>query len=141
MLANIAMFFVVYFGVVTGVEMLGFSQLTEVLYTILNLLGSILFGLIIMIFGNFLATIVQKGLIKSEDNAYMASVAKIGILGLFLAIALRTMGIANSIVELAFGLTLGSLAVAIALAYGLGGREAAGKHMERILDKFRKKGS
>ena len=48
------------------------------------------------------------------------------------------MGIANSIVELAFGLTLGSLAVTVALAYGLGGREAAGKHMEKILKKFQK---
>ena len=49
------------------------------------------------------------------------------------------MGIANSIVELAFGLTLGAIAVAVALSYGLGGREAAGKHMEQILKKFQGK--
>jgi hypothetical protein len=36
------------------------------------------------------------------------------------------MGIANEIVELAFGVTLGAIAVAVALSYGLGGREAAG---------------
>ena len=46
------------------------------------------------------------------------------------------MGIANSIVDLAFGLTLGAVAVAVALAYGLGGREAAGEHMKKILGKF-----
>jgi len=41
------------------------------------------------------------------------------------------MGIANEIVNLAFGLTLGALAVAFALAFGLGGREAAGKVAEQ----------
>jgi len=47
------------------------------------------------------------------------------------------MGIANEIVTLAFGLTLGSVAVAVALAFGLGGREAGGRQMEYILSKFR----
>jgi len=48
------------------------------------------------------------------------------------------MGIADDIVNLAFGLTLGSIAVAFALAFGLGGREAAGKSMEDFLSRFRK---
>ena len=47
------------------------------------------------------------------------------------------MGIADDIVNLAFGLTLGALAVAFALSFGLGGREAAGKQMEAFLSKFR----
>lgn len=48
------------------------------------------------------------------------------------------MGVANSTVELAFGLTLGALAVTISLSYGPGGREAAGKHMEEIINKMKK---
>jgi hypothetical protein len=48
------------------------------------------------------------------------------------------MGIANEIVQLAFGLTLGSVAVAVALAFGLGGREAAGKLLEHWLAKLKK---
>ncbi|MFY0654825.1 MAG: mechanosensitive ion channel [Cyclobacteriaceae bacterium] len=135
-LANIVYFFVVFFGVVTGIEMLGFERLSEIFHTILNLLGNIMFGLLVMVIGNVVASTVHAALTKTNDNKYMAGIARVGIIGLFLAIALRTMGIANSIVELAFGLTLGSLAVTIALAYGLGGREAAGKHMEKILKKF-----
>ena len=38
--------------------------------------------------------------------------------------------------NLAFGLTLGAAAVAFALAFGLGGREAAGKQMEKFFDSF-----
>ncbi len=136
--AAIVYFFVVFFGIVTGIEMLGFERLSEVFHTILNLLGSILFGMVVMLIGNMIASTVYTAMTKSNTNTYMAGVARVGIIGLFLAIALRTMGIANSIVELAFGLTLGSLAVTIALAYGLGGREAAGKHMAKILDRFQK---
>ena len=89
--------------------------------------------------GNFLGSIIYKSMNSSGENAFVAGIARVAIIGLFLAIALRTMGIANSIVELAFGLTLGAIAVAVALSYGLGGREAAGKHMEEILKRFRGK--
>ena len=137
--ANIIFFFMVFFGVISGVEMLGLDRLAEVLHTILNLSGNVLFGLIILVMGNFLGSVIFKSMSASSENAFVAGIARVAIVGLFLAIALRTMGIANSIVELAFGLTLGAIAVAVALSYGLGGREAAGKHMAEILKKFQKK--
>jgi hypothetical protein len=37
------------------------------------------------------------------------------------------MGLADQIVMMAFGLILGSAAIATALAFGLGGRDAAGR--------------
>jgi hypothetical protein len=40
------------------------------------------------------------------------------------------MGIADEIINLAFGLLLGAIAVAVALAFGLGGREAASREIE-----------
>jgi len=41
------------------------------------------------------------------------------------------MGIANEIIELAFGIVLGAVAVAFAVAFGLGGRDAAARQIER----------
>lgn len=137
-IANILHFFIVFFGVISGVELLGMDRLTEVMHNILNLSGDILFGLVVMVLGNFVASVVHGSMSKKKENEFAAGIARMAIIGLFLAIALRTMGIANSIIDLAFGLTLGSLAVTVALAYGLGGREAAGKHMEDILKRFRK---
>ncbi|MCC7216995.1 MAG: hypothetical protein IT517_09510, partial [Burkholderiales bacterium] len=60
------------------------------------------------------------------------------IIGLVLAMGLRSMGVADSIVNLAFGLTLGAVAIAVALSFGLGGREAAGKLMEHWFSKLRR---
>jgi hypothetical protein len=51
---------------------------------------------------------------------------------LFTAIGLTFMGLADQIVMLAFGLILGSAAVATAIAFGLGGRDYAA----RLLDEW-----
>lgn len=138
LIGNVLFFFVMFAGVITGVEKLELFSLTDILNELLALSGSIMFGLLIMAFGNYLSKLAYKNLMKSDDNKFIANIAKWTILGMFLAISLRAMGIANEIVYLAFGLTLGAVAVAFALMFGLGGREAAGKHVAHILDKFRK---
>jgi hypothetical protein len=53
------------------------------------------------------------------------------------ALALRQTGIAQDIVNLAFGIVLGAIAVAAALAFGLGGRDMASKEIERWLKSIR----
>jgi hypothetical protein len=54
------------------------------------------------------------------------------------ALGLREMGIAQDIVNLAFGLLLGAVAVSVALAFGLGSREIASREVERWLDSWRR---
>ena len=51
------------------------------------------------------------------------------------AIGLRFMGLADDIINMAFGLLLGAVAVAAALAFGLGSREAAGRVVARLLER------
>ena len=133
-LSKLVYFFIAFFGVTTGIEKLGFAQLTGFMNKILSLSGNMVFGLALLLVGNFISKFAAKAVSGSGD--FLSSIVRIATLGLFLAISLRSMGIANSIVDLAFGLTLGAVAVAVALAYGLGGREAAGEHMKKILGKF-----
>jgi len=138
LLANVAFFFIMFIGIITGVERLGFHRLDGILAQIFELTGQIGFGLVILALGNYLANLAYKTMSNGRSDTFIASLSRIVILGLFLAISLRTMGIADNIVELAFGLTLGAVAVAVALSFGLGGREAAGAQMKKILDKFNK---
>jgi hypothetical protein len=51
--------------------------------------------------------------------------------------ALQQMGIASDIVNLAFGLLLGAIAVAIALAFGLGSRDVAAGQVREWLASFK----
>jgi len=138
-IGNLVYFFIVLFGITTAVEKLEFGNLSEILYTITNYAGKILFGLVILVIGNWISKIAAKNFSKKEDNAFVASIIRMAILSIFLAIGLRTMGIADEIINLAFGITLGTVALTIILSFGLGGREAAGKQMDKILNKFNKK--
>jgi hypothetical protein len=47
------------------------------------------------------------------------------------SIAIRHMGLANEIINLAFGLILGATALAVAIAFGLGGRDMAARKLEQ----------
>lgn len=139
--ANLVYFFLVFFGVITAVEILGLDRLTDILNQILEVTGQILFGLIILAIGNYISLVIYNTMTKSNNNSFIAGIIRWASLALFIAIALRTMGIANEIVELAFGLILGAIAVAVALSYGLGGRDAAGEHFKEIIQKLKKESS
>lgn len=139
MIGNLVYFFIILFGITTAVEKLEFAFLSEILFTITSYAGKIVFGLVILFAGTWIANVAAKNFAKNDDNSFVASIIKIAIISIFLAISLRTMGIADEIINLAFGISLGTVALTIILSFGLGGREAAGKQMEKILDKFNKK--
>lgn len=135
---NIAFFFIMLSALVSAVEQLAMPLLSEIFRDVLSFSGQVLVGLIILVVGNFVAGLAYNALSKSPDNRGVAMIVRMSIVGLAIAMGLQAMGIADNIVNLAFGLVLGSVAVAIALSFGLGGREAAGKQMEYWLAKLRK---
>ncbi len=138
MVGNIAFFFIMFAGILSAADKLEMASISTILEDIFEVTGRILFGLFIMAIGAFIANKVTSVMASNKDNEWLASISKFAILGIFGAIALSTMGIADDIVNLAFGLTLGAIAVAFALSFGLGGREAAGKAMEDFLSRFRR---
>jgi len=136
LLGNIAFFFIMFTGIIAAVDKLELEQVSDILTVIFAMTGKIFMGLLILILGNFIAGMVANAL-KGSNNQWVVSIARYGIIALFLAMGLNTMGVGSDIVNLAFGLTLGAIAVAVALAFGLGGREAAGRHFEHIMQKIR----
>ena len=136
--SNIAFFFIIFSGIVAASEKLNFMQLTEILNEVFAIAGRIFFGLVILVIGNFLANLAKDAMVSSEDSKWLGTFVRLAVLFIFLALGLSTMGIGQEIVNLAFGLTIGALAVAFALAFGLGGREAAGKYLDNFLERFRK---
>ena len=133
------MFFAMLFATVEAANQLQFSQVSEVVTTFINFGGDVLLGAVVLLIGFWLANIAHMAIVRTGGgaNTTLAGIVRIAILGLVIAMGLRAMGIADDIVNLAFGLTLGAVAVAVALSFGLGGREAAGKQMEHWLSKLR----
>jgi len=136
----VIMFFAMLFATVEAANQLDFNQVGVVVTTFIRFGADVLLGAIILVVGFWLAGLVY-GVIsrgRSEHAAGLAKLARLAIIGLVIAMGLRAMGIADDIVNLAFALTFGAIAVAVALSFGLGGREAAGKQMEHWLSRLRK---
>ena len=118
------------FASVSAFNLLNLEDLANLVSRLLVFVGHILTGLVIFAIGLYLANLVAK-IINSRDIVHakcLAIVAKAAILLLAGAMALQQMGLANEIISLAFGLLLGAVAVAGAIAFGVGGRDiAAGK--------------
>lgn len=129
---HIALFFIMLFATVEAAALLGFDGVHELLEEFIAFGADILLGLVIFAIGYWLADVAAQAIERANPEARgMARIARVAILGLVVAMGLRAMGVADDIVNLAFGLVLGAVAVAVALAFGLGGRQAAGQIADR----------
>ena len=99
-------------------------------------------ALIILGVGLYLGHLVERILQTVLKNSYshtFASVAKYAIFAITVFMALDQLGVAHSIVNAAFILVLGGLALAFGLAFGLGGKVFASKYLGKLDDKLEKK--
>ncbi len=120
-------------------HLLGFTLLADLLAEFTFFAGQVVLGLIIFGIGLYLANLAAE-VVKASGAAQaglLALAARISILVLAGAIALSQMGLAGEIINLAFGVVLGAIGVAVALAFGLGGREIAARELEEWLKSLR----
>ena len=127
------------FAVIEASELLGAGLLADLISQFLLAAGSIVAGLVIFGLGLYFAGVADR-VIRGTGGSQahlLAPVARIAIIVLSSALALRQTGIAQDIVNLAFGITLAAIAVAVALAFGLGGRDLAAKEIDTWLKSIR----
>lgn len=124
---------IVLFAAVEAARLLEFGAMAAMLGEVLSLASRVLFGAVIIALGILLANILAAATMKEGKPAseIMSVLVRWGVIALAAAVGLRFMGLANDIIVLAFGLILGSVAVAVAIAFGVGGRESARKLLQR----------
>ena len=126
-IATIVQIAIVLFFAVMAAQLLDFPQITEFLTEVLALGGRVLFGGAIIAVGFFIANLLAE-----MASGTGSTIVRYATLVLFVAMGLSYMGIADSIIELAFGALVVGGAAAAALAFGLGGRDAAARRLERM---------
>lgn len=126
-IAKVVQVAIVLFFAVMAAQMLGFPAITNFLTEVLELGGKVLFGAAIIAAGFFIANLLAKMV-----SGTASTILKYATLVLFVAMGLKYMGIADSIIELAFGALVVGGAAAAALAFGLGGRDAAARQLESM---------
>jgi hypothetical protein len=127
----IVMVFIMLFAIMMAADLLGFIFVNELIAVLTQFLGMVILGVVIIGIGIFVANFAANILRASGRAESVISFVKIAIVVLSIVLGIRAMGFADDLILLGFGLTLGAVAIAAAIAFGLGGREIAGELLAR----------
>ncbi|MDP1873758.1 mechanosensitive ion channel [Phenylobacterium sp.] len=140
--ARIVLVAIMLFSAIEAARLLSFLAVAAMLEEVVRLGAQVLFGGVIIaigvLLGNFLARLIDRS--TGGADGFASIIVRWATIALATAMGLRFMGIADEIVILAFGLILGSAAVAAAIAFGFGGRETAHRLLERWTRKAEREG-
>jgi len=142
LVGTLIMVAIMLFATIEAAGLLGFAALAGLLSGFIVFGGQVVLGLVVLGVGLYLSNIASRAVLASgaPQSNLLATAARVSIIVLAGAMALRQMGLADDIINLAFGLLLGSIAVAVALAFGLGARETAARYVDEWTRNFRSKG-
>jgi hypothetical protein len=132
------MFACVLVAITQATEILGLPILTEIVSTAGGVLARLAVAVMILVAGLLLASAAAGALNAGTlpNAAALAWVARGAIVFFTGALALRQAGLPAEIVAIAFGAVMGALAIAVAVAFGVGGREVAARALERAAASF-----
>ena len=135
---NIVYAVVIIFFVVEGVNVLKLDVLTDIGSAIIGYMPAVLSAILIFAVCFFASSIAEKALRKNGFTAY-AVVAKCAILTVGAFMVLSQLGIAESIVNTAFKLIMAAVAIAFAIAFGVGGKTFATNALSKLENNLEKK--
>ncbi len=130
----LTLFAIMLFAIVGSLELLQAQSLVLIMNVFIAFFWKVVLAVIIFGIGMYLAGIAYKGILATGTSKanFIGRIAQIAIIVFASAISLREIGVANDIINLAFGVTLGALGLAVALSFGLG----TTKISEREVDNF-----
>jgi len=135
-IATVGFVGIVLMGLTAAMKALGIPELTNVFNTLLEVGGRVVLGAIIVGAGLFIANFVSK-IVTQTSGDLAGKIIKYATIVIVTFMGLRTMELGPEIVNTAFEYTLGAAAVAGgiggAIAFGLGGREWAGRKLQEWL--------
>ena len=126
------------FFAVQALNTINLTVLNEIGAAIIGYLPLIISSIIILALGIIGGNILSNIIFKSSGNKLFAEIVKYLLIVMSVFMALDQMNFAQSIVNVAFLLILGAVAVAFAIAFGIGGKSFAEKQLNKISNKFDK---
>jgi hypothetical protein len=114
---------------------LGLESISQMFGTMLAFIPTLIAAIVIVILGMIVGDFVRGLIVASAGNVAgvptVAKMAKGAVILISVFMALQQVGVAEEIVTSAFTLSLGAVALAVGLAFGLGNRELAGQITRR----------
>ena len=136
LISSIVKYILIIIFIVQGIDVLQLPVLTEIGEAVIGYMPAVLSAVIIVAIGVFAAHTAETALVKKFPEAKAGALAaKAAIYVLTAFLCLSQLKVANVIVETTFILLIAAVCIAIAIAFGVGGRKFA----ETTLDKLEKK--
>lgn len=128
-----------------AINAIGLSIAAELLNKIVLYIPNVIAAIFILILGMFVATVLRNIVQTAASNAGLAQtklvskIVEVIIIVFAVVAALEQLKIGISITEMTVSIILGSLGLGLALAFGLGCKDIAGKAVEEFVDKLKSK--
>jgi flagellar biosynthesis protein FliQ len=130
-LANLAKWFIRLIVLVSAFDALGLPAVSQVLEQLLMWLPNLVVALVVLVIAgiaaNALAGLVRGATAESGlgNPDLLATISKVAVWAFAIVVAVNQIGIATELVNTLFMATVGAIALALGLSFGLGGRETA----------------
>jgi hypothetical protein len=139
--SNIVYWLIMIMVLVMTVDALGLPKTSDVLASLFAYVPNVIAALLVLIVAMFLASFVSGIVRTAAGNANLpkpeifAGISRWAIIIFAVTISLEQLGIAPLLVTATFNIILGGVCLALALAFGLGGKDAAAKYLEELRKK------
>jgi hypothetical protein len=136
-LGLIVYWLVILAALIVGSNSLGLAQVTDLLRDVVLFLPKVVVALLILAFGAYFARFIANAVITYckniglQDAELLARLAQYAIIAFVVLIALDHLEVGGRLIHQSFLIVLGGVVLALALAFGLGGREWAAHLLER----------
>ena len=141
--ADIAKWFVRLIALVVAFDALGLPAVSDVLRQLLLWLPNLAVAIVVLILGglaaNALAGLVRGATTEADlgNPDLLANIARVAVWAFAIVVAVNQVGIARELVNTLFMATVGAAALALGLAFGIGGRDTAAEIVRRLYERSR----
>jgi hypothetical protein len=140
-LAGVVKWFVRLIAVVVAFDALGLPAVSEFLRQVLLWIPNLAVALVVLVIGGLaakaLSMFVRGALEKAAVGSpnLLATIASVAVWAFAIIVAVNQLGVGDEIVNTLFMATVGALALALGLAFGLGSKDTAGKIVDNWYSK------
>ena len=136
-LALLFYWLVILASLIIGFNLLGLTYITDLLGRVVLFLPKVMVALLILAFGAYFARFVGNAItaycrnVHLQDADILGNLARYAIIAFVVLIALDQVNVGGDIVRQTFLIVLAGVVFALALAFGLGGKDWAAEMLER----------
>ncbi|UOR16470.1 mechanosensitive ion channel [Qipengyuania aquimaris] len=131
-IARIAQVAIILFFAIAATRLLGFPELTRILDTVLETGSKVIVGAVVIAVGFLIANLLAKVIAGDAGNSTAATIVRWATIVLFVFMGLEFTDLGGGIPQDVVTILIAGIAVAGALAFGLGGRDWAARKLDQM---------